>query len=182
MPDELKTTQRPWRLLRDTTSTADADLAATTKTGATFISTYHPVSGSSGIAVKIAPTENKLLICFDFKNANTDTAVATIYLYSEAAGTGVTKVGPAEFACVTGTITAGAQQSDFTSTTRYFGDTIATITQRFVGGSSAISVVDGSGNDGVAKLRFDVVGYKYILCLFTTISANDNVRAWMRGY
>jgi len=175
MPAELRTSQFPYRLLRDTVSSADTDLAAATKTWATFVSTYHPTSGSSGIAKEIRPRENKLVICFDFKNANTDTAACSIYMYTEG--------GPAEFVCSVDTITAGAQQSDFTSTTRYFGDTIGTMTQRFLGGSGAVEEVDSAGNDGVAKLHItDAKGYKYILILFTTISSGDNVRAWFRGY
>ena len=173
-PNELKTIQLPYRPLSAVVTAAVSDLAAGTKTWATFKSTYHPKPPTYGIAVEIPPTWNKLILCFDFENVDADTAVATIYLYTED--------GPAEFVCQTGTITAGAQESDFTSTTRYFGDTIATITQRFVGGSAAVEVIDGSGNNGVAKLKFDAVGYKYILCLFISLSTNDEVRAWFRGY
>jgi len=45
-----------------------------------------------------------------------------------------------------------------------------------------VSEIDSAGANRMAKLQFDVVGYKYILCLFTNISASDNVRAWFRGY
>lgn len=176
MGKELKTSQLSYRPLRGIVSSADTDLTATTGTWATFVSTYHPVSGSSPIAKKISPWENKLIICFDFKNANSDTCAVSIYVYTEG--------GPAEFVCSIDTITAGAMVSDLdhSATSRYFGDTIGTITQAFIGGSGAVSEVDSAGANRMAKLQFDVVGYKYILCLFTNISASDNVRAWFRGY
>ena len=49
---------------------------------------------------------------------------------------------------------------------RYFADTIGTITQAFIGGSSAVGEVDGGGADRVAKIKFDAVGYKYLFLQF----------------
>jgi len=124
----------------------------------------------------LAPTENKVVICFDFLNKDADTCAFSLYGYAQD--------GPAEFICSVTTSTAGNQESDLgsPSTNRFFMDTMGTVTQRFIGGSSAVSTVDGGGNNGVAKLRFDAVGYKYLLLLFTAVSSSDNVRAWLRGY
>jgi hypothetical protein len=172
--------QLPWMPLRGVVSSADTDLAAATKTWATFVSTYHPTGGSSAIAVRIPRTCRDIAICFDHKNADDDTAAVSLYGYREG--------GPAEFICSIDTITAGDQESDLgsPSTNRYFCDTIGTVTERHViypnpTGATATVEVDGGGNNGVAKLYFASRGFKYLLCLFTTISTNDNVRAWFTG-
>ena len=181
MSETLGTIRLPYRLFRDTVSTADTDLTATTKSWGTFKSTYHPRSGSSKIAIPVNERDNKAIVCFDHKNANTDTASFTIYAYRQGF--------PAEFVCSVDTITAGDQVSDgvldsfgTATTNRYFADTIATITQRWIGGSGSVEEIDSAGNNGVAKLKFDTYGYSFLLILFTTISASDDVRAWISFY
>lgn len=152
--------------LRAAVSSADSDLTSTTKKWSTFASSYHPES-STPKAVKLPDMCHNISIIFDFATANTDTAALTLYAYREK--------GPAEFVCSIDTITAGAQANN-DSTTRYYVDTIGTITQRWHGGTSAVSEVDSGGNDGVAKLTFNTYGVKYLLCLFTTIGSGS-VRA-----
>lgn len=180
MGESLRTIQSPYRLLRDTVSTADTDLTTATKTWATFVSTYHPDSGSSAIAAELTEYDNRVTIIFDFLNVDADTAAASIYGYK--------KGGPAEFICSIATLTAGAQESDLVKggkvsdssvTNRYFCDTFTTLTQRW---PNTVGQTEHEGNNGVAKLTFDTRGYKYLLCLFTTISANDSVRAWLSGH
>lgn len=173
MSDNLSTVQLSYRLLRDSVSSADTDLTATTKNWATFLSTYHPRSGSSGIAVELRPIENRLTVIFDFATANSDTAAASLYAYKEG--------GPAEFICSIATLTAGNQESDIVgggSTTRYFCDTITAPTQRW---PNTVGRADYEGDNGMAKLTFDARGYKYLLCLFTTIGSGST-RAWFSGH
>lgn len=167
--------QSKWRKLRDTVSSADSDLTASTKSWNTFATTYHPTAGTGKQAVELMPEDKYVSICFDFKNADTDTCACTVYAYREG--------GCAEFIFSIDTVTAGNQESDLdhTETTRYFGDTIGTITQRWQTGSSAVTEADSGGSNGVAKADFDARGYKYLLILFTTISTGDNVRAWFAG-
>ncbi len=177
----LNTIRLPYRVFRDTVSSADSDLTATTKNWETFLSTYHPGYKTAGVAIEITENENRAIVCFDHLNADTDTAALTIYAYREGF--------PAEFVCSIDTITAGNQESDghpdgrgIDTTIRYFADTIGTITQRWLGGSSTVEESDSGGNNGIAKLKFDTHGYKYLLILFTTISSSDNVRAWISFY
>jgi hypothetical protein len=172
--------QLPWMPLRGIISTADSDLTASTKTWATFVSTYHPSQPTSGVAKLIPAGIKHISICFDHKNADTDTAAVSIYVYKQG--------GPAEFVCSIDTITAGEQQSDLgnPAATRYFCDTIGSITQRFIAypnptGVTGVIETDSSGSNGVAKLDFDTYDYKFILCLFTAISSSDDVRAFFTG-
>ncbi|MHC4364800.1 MAG: hypothetical protein ACYSTJ_04955 [Planctomycetota bacterium] len=163
MPD-LTTKQKSYETFRDTVSSADSDLTASTKTWATFISTYHPRSSTNKPAIQLPSQANRITVIFDHKNANTDTATFIIYAYREG--------GPAEYVC-SSTLTAGAQETD-DATTRYYADTIGTVTDRW---PETLTESDSGGNNGVAKITFDARGYKYLLCLFTAISTNDDVRA-----
>lgn len=177
MSETLGTIRLPYRLFRDTVSTADTDLTASTKSWANFITNHHPPSGTGALAIKLEERDNKAIVMFDHKNADTDTAALTIYGYREGF--------PAEFICSVDTITAGDQESIYplsATTTRYFADTVGTITQRWIGGSGTVEEVDSGGNNGMAKLKFDTYGIKYLLILFTTISANDDVRAFISFY
>lgn len=182
MGETLRTPQTPYKLLRGTVSSgsADGDLTAATKTWATFVSTYHPISGSSPIAAELSEYDNRITIIFDFENVDADTAAVIIYLYK--------KGGPAEFVCDIATLTAGAQESDLVEggklsdasvTNRFFCDKFTTLTQRW---PTTVGQTEHEENNGVAKLTFDTRGYKYILCLFTAISSNDSVRAWFSGH
>jgi len=176
MSETLGTIRLPYRPFRAAVSSADTDLTASTKSCATFVSTYHPTSGSSAIAIKLEERDNKAIVCFDFATANTDTAALTIYGYREG--------WPAEFICSIDTITAGNQESIYplsATTTRYFADTVGTITQRWIGGSSSVEEVDSAGNNGIAKLKFDTYGIKYLLILFTTIGSGST-RAFISFY
>ena len=164
MGESLSTIRTSYRLLRDTVSTADTDLAAATKKWSTFVSTYHPDSGSSGIAVKTDPMHNQVTIIFDHSNVDADTATFVIYAYREG--------GPAEKVC-TSTLLSGKQQTN-DSTARFYADTIGTLTSTW---PATVAESDSAGGDGVAKITFDLRGYKYLLCLFTVISASDDVRA-----
>jgi len=166
MSESLSTIRTKYRLLRDTVSSADTDLAADTKTWATFVSTYHPESGSSAIAIKTDPRHNQATIIFDHKNVDTDTASFIIYAYREG--------GPAEKVCDS-TLISGKQQTD-DSTARFYADTIGTLTSVW---PATVAESDSAGADGVAKITFDLRGYKYLLCLFTALSSGDNARAWI---
>lgn len=180
--DRLRTIRLPYRLIRGTDSTPistnDTALTATTKNWETFLSTYHPTAtGSSKIAVELTENENKVLICFDFATINTDTTSFELWGYSRGFC--------AEFICSSTEVLAGAQKSDamndnkgVNTTTRYFGDTIATLAQRHRAGSSAVELVDcTTGNDGIGKIKFDTYGFTYLLLLFPSIGTS--VRAWM---
>lgn len=183
----LNTIRLPYRLFRNTVSSADTDLTATTKNWSTFKSVYHPQSGSSAIAIPLTENDNRAVVCFDHLNADTDTAALTIYAYRQGF--------PAEFVCSVDTITAGDQESDASvdangvadargvaATTRFFSDTIGTIIQAWIGGSSSVAEIDSGAANRVAKLTFDTYGYSFLLILFTTISSSDNVRAWISFY
>ena len=165
MGQPLSTIRTKYRLLRDTVSTADSDLTASTKTWAYFAANLRPENG--GIGVKTDPMHNQVTIIFDFKNVDADTATFKIYAYREG--------GPAEIVCAStsNALVAGKQQTD-DATTRFYADTTGTITDKW---PATVSASDTGGGDGVAKITFDLRGYKYLLCLFTAISTGDNVRA-----
>ncbi len=158
MGQPLATIRTSYRLLRDTVSSADSDLGVATKKWSTFVSTYHPKSGSSGIAIETDPRHNQVTIIFDHKNVDTDTATFVLYAYRDG--------GPAEKIC-TSTLISGKQQTD-DATTRFYADTIGTVTSTW---PATVAESDSGGGDGVAKITFDLRGYKYLLCLFTVISA-----------
>jgi len=168
MSETLGTIRLPYRLFRAAVSSADTDLNASTKSWANFLTNHRPVSSSGGgsgaIAIKLEERDNKAIVCFDFATASSDTSAFIIYGYREG--------WSAEFICSVDTLTAGDQESAYTSTTRYFADTIGTITQRWLGGSSSVEEVD-SGSNGIVKLKFDTYGIKYLLILHTTIGAGS---------
>jgi hypothetical protein len=156
--------------LRDTLATADTDLADDEKTWAHFGTNYSTdcvapdVDGNALMSWKAPDSANAVTVIFDHKNADADTATFILYAYREK--------GPAEFVC-SGSLTAGAQAND-DATARYYADTIASFVQRWI---QTVAQTDAGGNDGVAKVSFDLCGYSRVLCLFDDISANDNVRA-----
>lgn len=158
--------QNKYTILRNTLSSNDTDLTDAQKTWAHFLANYHP-----DVATKKSsriPRGAKLAeITFDH-TTEAETATFIIYAYREG--------GPAEFVC-TGALTAGAQETD-DPTTRYYADTIGSTADRWV---KAVEFVDAGGDDGVARVAFDPFEHKYILCLFTVISANA-VRAKIASY
>lgn len=165
-----ETRQVRYVLLRDTLAAAsvDTDLTATQKTWAHFVTNYstdscRDVTGNPGKSWKVPLGANAALVTFDF-NDNAGTATFILYAYRER--------GPAEFIC-TSTLIAGAQTTD-DSTARYYADTVGTVTQRWL---QTVYKVDAAGNDGVAKMAFDLSGADRLLCLFTVIKAADDVRA-----
>lgn len=177
MAGKLFTDRQKYRLLRDTVSASETILSDTNRTWAYFLANLHPdVATTSVKAIRMNEPDNRVIICFDHSNADDDTAALTLWAVAED--------GPIEFVCSIDTITSGKQTSDLdgTTTLRYFADTIGTITQAFIGGTGAVEEVDGGGADRVAKIKFDAVGYKYLFLQFTTISGNDDVRAWVKFY
>ena len=177
MGQKLDTMRQSYRLLRDTVSTNDTALAVANRTWAYFLANHHPDSGAgTGKAIRTEEFENRAIICFDHGNIDADTAALTLWAVAEG--------GPVEFVCSIDTITSGKQTSDLdgTTTLRYFADTIGTITQAFIGGTGAVEEVDGGGADRVSKIKFDLVGYKYLFLQFTTLSSGDNARAWIKFY
>lgn len=179
MGQQLETIRQKYRLLRDTVSSSETILSVTNRTWAYFLANLHPdVSTSSVKAIKMEKFENRAIICFDHNN-NSGTAQVDLWAVSEE--------GPIEFVCNIDTITAGTQTSDLGRANtgvalRYFTGTIGTITQAFIGGSSAVEKVDGGGANRVSKIKFDAVGYKYLFLQFTTVSGSDDVRAWIKFY
>jgi hypothetical protein len=161
---ELFTIRTAYKIFRNTVSSVDTALTGATYKWSTFLSTYHPDDGSAKTAIELDPRHNQATVIFDHKNADTDTATFIIYAYREG--------GPAEQVC-TSTLTSGKAQTD-DATTRYYADTIGTVTDTW---PATVSESDSGGSDGVAKITFDIRGYKYLLCFFTAISANDDVRA-----
>lgn len=181
MSETLGTIRLPYRLFRDTVSNGSEDsaLTASTKSWASFLTNHRPISSSGGgsgaLAIKLEERDNKAMIIFDHTTEE-DTAACTIYGYREG--------WPAEFICSVNTITAGAQESIYplsATTARYLADTIDTITQRWLGGSSSVEEVDSAGDDGIAKIKFDTYGIKYLLILFPTISAGG-IRSFISFY
>ena len=146
------------RLMRDTVSAAESDLAAATMSWAYFLANFHPGLGKgTSKAVYMPPSEWFADIFFDFKNANTDTCGFSLYGYGEG--------GPANFICSVDTVTAGTAQNG-EETVRYFGDTIGTITAALTG---SVRERDSAGSNRIAKINFDARGYKYLLLLFTAV-------------
>ena len=157
--------QTIYHLLRDTVDTEVSDLTASQKKLSYFAAN---LTEAKGISKKIPARANSVQIIFDHKNANTDTATVVIYACKEK--------GPVEFVC-TVPLTSGAQETN-DATARYYCDGFGTLAQRWI---TTVSV-SGEDNDGIAKLNFDACGYKHIICLFTAISENDDVRAWITFY
>ena len=164
----LGTIRLPYRVFRAAVSngSTDSDLTASTKSWASFVTNHYPQSGGGALAIKLEERDNRAIIVFDHTTA-ADTAAFIIYGYREG--------WPAEFICSVDTLTAGSQESNYPlpeSTTRFFADEIGTIT-----GSNrwheTVTEVDSAGGDGMAKLRFDTFGIKYLLILFTAVSAGS---------
>ena len=177
MGQKLDTIRQKYRLLRTTVSSADTALIVGNRTWAYFLANHHPDVGTgTGKAIRTEEFENRAIICFDHSNIDSDTAALTLWAIAEG--------GPVEFVCSIDTITSGKQTSDLdhTTTVRYFADTIASITQAFIGGSGAVEEVDSGGADRVAKIKFDLVGYKYLFLQFTALSSGDDARAWIKFY
>ncbi len=177
MGQKLDTIRQKYRLLRDTISSVDTILAVGNRTWAYFLANLHPdTAGVTNKAIRTEEFENRAIICFDHSNIDSDTAALTLWAVAEG--------GPIEFVCSIDTITSGKQTSDLdgTTTLRYFADTIGTLTQAFVGGSGAVEKIDSGGADRVTKIKFDLVGYKYLFLQFTSLSSSDNARAWIKFY
>ena len=168
---ELTTIRTSYRPLRGLVSSADTDLAATTRKWSYFVSTLHPESGTSAIAIEVDPRYNQATIIFDH-TTEADTGTFVIYAFREAGGE-APQIAPAEKVC-TSTLVAGSQQTN-DSTARRFADTIGTVTSTW---PATVAESDSGGGNGVAKITFDIRGYKYLLCLFTVISAGG-IRAWI---
>lgn len=167
----LGTIQTSYRPLRALVSSVDTDLTASQKKWSYFVSTLHPTSGSSAIAIKLDPRFNQATIIFDH-TAEAHTGTFFIYAVREA-GSKSPEIAPIE-RVVTSTLVAGAQETN-DSTARYWADTIGTVTSTW---PATVSKSDAAAGNGVAKITFDIRGYKYLLCLFTVISAGG-IRAWI---
>ena len=159
------TKQATYYVLRDTlaAASADSDLTDAQKDWDYFAAN---LTQDDGLSKDIPVTANFVQIIFDHSNAGDDTATFVIYATKDK--------GPIEFVC-SGNLLSGAQETSDT-TPRYYCDTI---------GDSAwaarwpkeVGLSDNAGNDGVAKINFDALGYQHIICLFTAISSSDDVRA-----
>ncbi len=171
MADPLGTIHTSYRPLRGLVSSIDTDLTASQKKWSYFVSTLHPTSGSSAIAIKLDPRFNQATIIFDH-TTEADTGTFFIYAVREA-GNKAPEIAPTERVC-TSTLVAGAQETN-DSTARFYADTIASPTDSW---PATVSSDATSGLDNVAHLTFDIRGYKYLLCLFTVISAGG-IRAWI---
>lgn len=150
--------QSKYAVLRNTVTVADSDLTTTTSTWATFLSTYHP-SLTTPKSVKIPQECTEIDLIFDFAAADTDTAALSLYAYRED--------GDAELVCSIDTITAGAMKTN-DGTARYYADTIGTVTSAW---PATITETDSAAGNRMAKLTFNTRGYRYLMCLFTTIGA-----------
>lgn len=62
----------------------------------------------------------------------------------------------------TGTGILGAAQTG--GTNEFYADTLAITSQAW---TKTVSIVDGSGNDRTARLQFDLMEHRHILCLMT---------------
>ena len=83
--------------------------------------------------------------------------------------------GPAEFlAEISGTVGTAKISDDFTALAY---DTLTVDSDVHI---ADISVSDGGGNNRIAKLRTDAVGYKYLKNVYTDISSAQN--CFIRGY
>ncbi len=159
------TKQEPYYILRDTLAAAsvDSDLTASQKDWGYFTAN---LTQDDKRSKDIPVSANFVQIIFDHSNAANDTATVVIYACK-------TK-GPVEFVC-SGNLLSGAQETNDT-TARYYCDTIGD-TSWAARWSKEVGLSDNAGNDGVAKINFDALGYQHIICLFTAISSGDDVRA-----
>lgn len=159
------TKQAQYYILRDTVLTAnvDTDLTSAQKDWDYFAAN---LTESDGYSKEIPSSANFVQIIFDHLTANTHTATAIIYAVKDK--------GPVEYVC-SANLLAGAQETSG-ATPRYYCDTIgdSTWVDRW---PKAVGLSDNSGNNGVAKINFDALGAKHIICLFTAISAGSSVRA-----
>jgi len=158
-----------FHVLRNTVSTAESDLSSTQKTWAYFHTNFH-VHGNgnnTGKSILVPNSKRVAIVCFDHEHVDADTATAILYGYPEK--------GDAEFICSVN-LTSGKQTTN-DATARYYCDTFASLTNRWIG---SVGQYDYAAGDGIAKLVFDTYDLRYIICLFTAISATDDVRAKIR--
>ena len=142
-------------------SSADSDLTGAQKTWDYFTANHRDVKA------KTVPLDvDQVELAFACKNADTDTFTAVVYACRES--------GDIEFVCtVAGT--AGSQQTN-DSTPRFYADTFASTSDRW---PSDVFYIDSQGNNGIAKIVFDLRERRHVIVLFTAISGSDNVEAIM---
>lgn len=161
-PTATETPQFTWREYRVAVDTNDTALAATTKTWAT-----RPESKMFSIPQSF----NNLAIRFrcDPNSTSETTATYTVYVYSDD--------DDAELVC-TGTITRGDQVATMGSGSYYYAETI-TVTS--VWGTDILQF-DCSGANGMANIKFDHLGAKYLYVQITSLKQYDKVSVDVRGF
>lgn len=142
----------PWRPADTAVSVAETAPAAATSKWATFSSTY------AAKAFTMPAHSNTASLAFT-SDANNQTATVTLYAYRSG--------GPAELIGVYD-LTSGAQVND---DSRYWVDTIVASGTPVWPIEPTLS--DEGGNDRVSKIVIDMLGYKHLVALFTTIGAGN---------
>lgn len=152
----LETKQDKYYVLRAVSATDDTamDLAGTDSTC--------DFENIPSYAITVPHRVNSINIIFKGTDGANEIMNWALYAYKED--------GPAEF-IANGTATLGTQPVDSDvagATGGFYADTISITSQKWL---RVLSVID-SGNDRVAKLTFDLCGYKYLLC-----NMDDNTTA-----
>ncbi len=168
MPQELITIRTSYRPLRGLVSSVDTNLTDAQKKWSYFVANLHP-NLASGIAMEM-PRHQQVTIIFDL---TTEGDTGTFFIYGVREAQTDHQVAPIERIC-TSALVAGAQETN-DETPRFFADTISAPTDSW---PATVSSDATSGLNNVAHLTFDYRGYRYLLCLFTVISAGG-IRAWI---
>ncbi len=110
---------------------------------------------------------NEIEITFA-SNAVNQNAVANIYVARSD--------GDIVLLGTTGTLTSGAQTN---TDGKFIVDTLASITSYW---PESVTITDGGAGDRVTRINLDIIGYKTIFVLYTTITQNHIWTAYISGY
>lgn len=160
-PVNTETMQHTWVTLRSAVDSNDTALTATTKDWADKPATSYV----------IPPSFNNVELRFrcDPNSTSETTATYTVYLYPEN--------DDAVLVC-TGSITRGDQVATMGAGAYYYAETV-TVTSSW---ATDITTADVSGANGMGRIAFDCLGYKYIYVQITALKQYDKVSVDMRGF
>jgi hypothetical protein len=163
----LKTPQYGYVPLRGADVTAEDILLDGSTAGYTYHESDRPPS-----AFQLTEEYNASIIMFENYDAS-DNKNSGVNLW------GYGQTGPAEFICDLSLTAGTARINDVT--TNLYTDTITRVNDLSDGHIKKIKITD-SGNDRVAKVWFDNVGYKYLYVevydLTTGAKINPMIRPW----
>lgn len=169
--DTLKTPIYKYEPLRKDSATGDVTAVDTTLSPTTANYTFHVTDRPSG-AFKLNEEYNGSEIIFE----NYDTSAA---INSAAIFWGYGRKGPAEF-MGDFSLTTGTARIDDAATDLYTG-TITRVNDVSDGHLKKITIRD-SGNNRVAKMWFDNVGYEWIYCEVYDLTTGAKIRPMIRPW